>query len=614
MHRNLRAWFLQRLDSLLTPEQRRLPPDELSRLRVLVGAAALNFALALLNMFGPEAPAHGTLFRAAGIFFSASYLSTLILVRRGKPIRIPAMLLCSTLAVGLLFGTHLMGTQQAATHAANMLVPALAVYLLGARLGFLFAALMALNALFLQPLSMVGYELGHPLFVTEEARIMAFFAAVSLFTGWVLSWLHSAARGEAHAALRESEGRLVSLIESTDDLICSMDAEEHILTANQAVKRLLRQSTGGEPARSEVLIGLLLPERQAFWKEQFAQALAGQHRRFEVSTSVEGKPLVLDISLNPITGKGDRPVGVTLFGRDITARKEAEARLGELHRSLLEVSRQAGKAEIATGVLHNVGNTLNSVTVSVGLVAERSRGMRLSRVASVAALLDENAGNLFTFLTEDPRGQQLPAYIRGLSQQLSQEQQALIAEVDALQSGVDAIRAVVSMQQEHAHSVGMLEQVIVPQLIDDALRLQGASLERPGIQVRTEYASVPTVRVDRYKLLQILTNLLTNARHALEESSRTDKQLTVRVGHSPEGWLHVEVEDNGVGIPPENLSRVFTQGFTTKEAGHGFGLHLSALAALELGGSLHCRSPGRQQGAVFILELPLEAVQQEAQG
>ncbi len=70
-------------------------------------------------------------------------------------------------------------------------------------------------------------------------------------------------------------------------------------------------------------------------------------------------------------------LGLTLFGRDITARKEAEARLGEMHRTLVDVSRQAGMAEIATGVLHNVGNTLNSVNISTGLVMDQLRQSRV---------------------------------------------------------------------------------------------------------------------------------------------------------------------------------------------------------------------------------------------
>jgi signal transduction histidine kinase len=258
------------------------------------------------------------------------------------------------------------------------------------------------------------------------------------------------------------------------------------------------------------------------------------------------------------------------------------------------------------GVLHNVGNTLNSVTVSTNLVAERARTLRVSRVAKVAALLREHAGNLGTFFTADPRGKKLPTFIQALSVQLSEEQAALVKEVEVLGQGVEHLRAVVSIQQEHARAAGILEEVAVAQLINDALRLQGKTFEEHGIQVQTEYATVPSVLVDRHKLLQILINLLSNARHALVESTHPDKQILIRVGLTPEGRVRIEVTDNGVGIPPENLRRLFSQGFTTKKRGHGFGLHISALVAAELGGSLSSASAGKDQGAAFTLELPLK--------
>ncbi len=602
MQPNPQGWFLRRLDSLLTEEQRRLPPDELSRLRVLVGAAALNLLLAFSNVVGPDAPTHSTFFRGVGVFFLACYLSVLLMTRWGVSRQLAALLLCSVLAVGIMLSTLIVGAPQAGAHAVIMLIPILAVYLLGARIGFAFTALMAAHVLLIHPLFRVKFDLSQPLFPDEESRMLTVAGLFALLSGWLLSWLHSAARTEAHRALQNSERRLASLIESTDDLVCSFDGQGRLVTTNHSVRRLLR-----EPAESEALFELLLPQRQEFWREKLEQALAGQRQHFEVSASPEGKALVLDISLNPILGVEGKPVGITLFGRDITRRKEAEVRLGALHRSLLEVSRQAGKAEVAVGVLHNVGNTLNHITVSTGLVAERAKSLRLAQLAKLSELLNENADDLGAFLTTSQQGQMFPAYLQALSQQLSQEQVALVAEVEALRKRVDHTQAVVAVQQEHARAADMIEQVHVPQLINDALRLHGAAFERLGAQVSTDYAPVPPVMVDRHKLLQILVNLLSNALHALEESPRPDKQLFLRVGPGPAGRLRIEVADNGVGIPPENLPRLFSQGFTTKQAGHGFGLHISLLTAMEMGGSLSCVSAGRDQGTTFTLKLPLEA-------
>jgi signal transduction histidine kinase len=269
-------------------------------------------------------------------------------------------------------------------------------------------------------------------------------------------------------------------------------------------------------------------------------------------------------------------------------------------------------AEVATGVLHNVGNTLNSVNVSAGLVTERLRNSRVVGLAKATQLIEEHAGSLNTFLSEDVRGRQLPSYFVVVSRQLLHERAALLEEMKAMNESVEHMKAVVSMQQGHARQAGLMEQVPVAQLLDDAMKLHTLSFEKHGIPVRREYTEVPPVMTDRHKLLQIVFNLLGNARQALLESGREDKQLTLRVRQAGSSErLRIEVEDNGVGIAPQHLERMFTQGFTTKKDGHGFGLHISALAAVDMGGALTCASAGPGKGATFILELPFDATREE---
>jgi signal transduction histidine kinase len=168
------------------------------------------------------------------------------------------------------------------------------------------------------------------------------------------------------------------------------------------------------------------------------------------------------------------------------------------------------------------------------------------------------------------------------------------------------------MQQRHASSAGVREQVAMPVLIDEALRLHAASFEQLGIHVERDYAPVPLLSLDRHKLLQILVNLLSNARHALLERQDSEKQLTLRISSQPPGRIRIEVTDNGMGIDPEHLPRIFALGFTTKKNGHGFGLHASAQAAREMEGSLTCTSPGPGQGATFTIDLPLTNEQARA--
>ncbi|WP_375767414.1 ATP-binding protein [Archangium gephyra] len=599
------ARVLARLDACLSETLRQGSPVELSRGRLLVGILGMLLLFdALVLLFyvrvTPDPLRTGTVQLTCMVLFAA----TLWRLRRTRSIRVPAWILCFLVTAAMSAESWRAGTQAVAVNAMTMLVPMLTVYLLGVRWGLFFSLLTAANM-----------GLVHPyLFPAPGGAALNLYSALFVLCGWLVSWMFLASRDEADAALeqalrtlRESEDKLVSLVESTDDPVCSLDTAGRILTLNQAGTALCRHLFGGEPLPGSSLFDALPPEQRTQWKERAGRTLQGEHVRLQLNLVMEGRPRVMDINLSPLLGAGRRPVGMTLFGRDITALKEAEARLGELHRNLLDVSRQAGMAEMANGILHNVGNTLNSVTVSAGVLTQRLRGLRMSGVARASALLREHAHDLASFFTRDPRGQQFQQYLELLSQNLTTEQEALLAEARTLDQNVEHIKAVVSMQQSHARVAGVVEQVSVPQLLDDALRLHTVSFERVGIQVRTDYASpLPPVLVDRHRLLQILINLLSNARHALLDSRQPDKHIVLRVERSPEGRLRIHVSDNGVGILAENLPRIFTQGFTTKKDGHGFGLHISVLAAGEMGGSLTCASAGPGQGATFTIELPWE--------
>jgi PAS domain S-box-containing protein len=541
------------------------------------------------------------------------YLGTLALARRARTATAPATLLLMVLSFGVLAAIFSVGNPDGGTHAVTMLLPALAVYLLGPRLGLMLTFCLVL-----------GLGLGHPLYrmasgLPFEAPTLGYLWVSHLTTGiallgaWMLGSLHTTARDEAQASLErtlkvlsDSEGKLSSVVESTDDLVVSVDPQGHLLTANAAARQLYRKLVGKELQPGQPVFADAPPELMAAWKPRIAQVLQGQHVRFEEEHRWPTGHSVLDISLNPILGEGGRVMGLTLFGRDITARRDAETRLGEMHRTLVDVSRQAGMAEIAKGVLHNVGNTLNSVNISTTLVTEQLRKSRLASLTRTANLLREHASDFDTFLTRDPQGQKLPSFLIALADHLREEHEVVLQEMDALKASVEHIKAIVRMQQKHARAAGAVEELSVPQLIDEALRLHAVSLERLGIHIERDYAQVPHITADRHRLLQILVNLLSNAQHALVESPRQDKRLSIRVRPSPEGErLLLKVADNGLGIAPENLTRIFTQGFTTKKTGHGFGLHLSALAAMEMGGQLSCTSPGLGQGATFTLELPL---------
>jgi C4-dicarboxylate-specific signal transduction histidine kinase len=271
---------------------------------------------------------------------------------------------------------------------------------------------------------------------------------------------------------------------------------------------------------------------------------------------------------------------------------------------LLETSRLAGIAEMATGVLHNLGNALNSVNTTVNLTTDRVQKSRITALGKVVQLLEAQHGRLAEFFSADPRGQQLPDYLAQLSGHLLAERTELLQELQALQQNVDHIKQIVAAQQSFAHVSGLTETVPAAELVEYSLRLNEAALQRHGIAVVREFMPAPPVKVERQKVLQILVNLIRNAKEAVNQSGRPDKRLVVGVRVSAAGRVQFAVTDNGVGIAPEYLARIFAFGYTTKKTGHGFGLHSSANAAKEMGGSLEARSDGLGRGATFVLELP----------
>jgi PAS domain S-box-containing protein len=308
----------------------------------------------------------------------------------------------------------------------------------------------------------------------------------------------------------------------------------------------------------------------------------------------------------PWRDKTGRIIGTFGLSRDITPIKQAEAELERMHKRLVETSREAGMAEVATSVLHNVGNVLNSVNVSATLMSEQVKRSKLGNLGRAAQLMRDHAADLGEFLMHDARGRQLSPYLEQLAGHLTEEQAALLEELESLRKNIEHIKNIVAMQQSYAKVAGVAETVLVTDLVEDALRMNEGALVRHNVQLCRDYEpALPPITVEKHKVLQILVNLIRNAKYACDESERPDKLLTLRVRRIEEG-VRVLVIDNGVGIPRENLERIFNLGFTTRKDGHGFGLHSGALAAREIGGSLMAHSDGPGQGATFTLELPLK--------
>ncbi len=306
---------------------------------------------------------------------------------------------------------------------------------------------------------------------------------------------------------------------------------------------------------------------------------------------------------------------VIVITRSELRRREAlEQERTRLQEQLVIASRQAGMAEVATGVLHNVGNVLNSVNVSARMITDSLKTSRLTSLGKLSQLISSQKEQLGSFVTTDPRGKCLPDFIEQLHGKLREDQDTIQTEVDQLIAGIEHIKEVVRMQQSNATSSNIITLVDPVAIMEDAVKVNLISMERHHIELIRHYEpGLGDVPLDKHKVMQILINLLSNAKKATSGNDLDQRRITLRVCTAEHrSTLRFEVQDNGVGIAPQHAASMFQHGFTAFENGHGFGLHSGANAASEMKGQLTAHSNGLGQGATFTLTLPLTHAPLEA--
>lgn len=392
---------------------------------------------------------------------------------------------------------------------------------------------------------------------------------------------------------------------------------------HQAVERLLAGAIGAAAAHAamdQVRIHATAKESQAMAKV-YARILADMkmapselRRRIDYH---EEKEALLRTQAAELEAK------MELLDREVEERRKAEGALQELNeqlegrvaertralreaqRKVVDAAHQAGRAEIATSILHNVGNVLNSVNVSLSTVADTVGRSRLPMLEKTAALLSQHKNDVIAFLTRDPQGKKLPEFVVAVSSVLKEEREKLQKELDLLTRNIEHIKVIISVQQSHAKSSVLIEEVDLEELMNDATFVNAASLDQAKARIVHQNEKLPRITVEKHKLLQILVNLISNATHAMGVTQGRERVLTLGQRMLDDDTVEISVKDNGVGIPAENLRKIFQHGFTTRSDGHGFGLHGSAIAATQMHGSLGVISDGPERGATFTLKLPV---------
>ncbi len=407
-----------------------------------------------------------------------------------------------------------------------------------------------------------------------------------------MAWcLYLAARTKqlrAQSALTAERARTSLILDNVGESVLSTDTAGRIGFANPAASKAL----GLEP---DSLIGRELKE---FFAEGHCPSLAAPWRT-EQTTLRRNNGATFPARVT-CTVLPDGAGGVVAFS-DLTDKLETD-------RKLLDATRQAGMAEVATGVLHNVGNVLNSVNVAACVVAAKLKHSEIPNLVRAGDMISEHRADLPQYLSGDERGKHIPDFLIEVARTLGAEQQSMLEELQAVTQGIEHVKHVVSLQQEHAKKSAVAEPIKPAEVIEAAIQLQMGSLSRHGITLERRFEPMPAVAADKHLVLQILVNLIANARQAMHDLEPGRRKLTLVArteGSGDTQTLCLEVIDSGVGIPQENLSRIFGQGFTTKKDGHGFGLHSAANAAKQMGGSLKAASDGPGKGSRFILSLPM---------
>lgn len=287
----------------------------------------------------------------------------------------------------------------------------------------------------------------------------------------------------------------------------------------------------------------------------------------------------------------------------LTLNKELQA----IQQKLVYASRQAGMAEIAASVLHNIGNVLNSAGISIDQLKEKLSEVLYQKVDKIADFIKAHASNLPDYMQNDDRGKLLPEYLPVLFHQIQENKSKMLEDIQRLITQHSMMKEILAAQAGLSKSISFQESVSLPNLLDTSLNivLPEKIQTNKQITISKNYNYYKLIDTDKVLMMQVLVNLLKNAKEAVLASESKLREIEISVNHDDKkNEVSVSIEDTGIGIEADQLEKIFEFGYTNKKSGHGFGLHNCALIVKQLGGKLIVESQGKEKGAIFTLTLP----------
>ena len=411
--------------------------------------------------------------------------------------------------------------------------------------------------------------------------------------------------------LGRSESKIRAVLDNIGEGILVLDDDSLIQSINPAAEKIFdtyeKDAVGKNAAQfiQPKEAGNQNPAKQDDALSEFFTANNNNQPKEYVGHKADGGTFPMEYVVSSMQ-LGDETMHVCIL-RDITKRKETEATLAEAQQTLVDSAHKSGMADMATGVLHNIGNILNSVNLAGEQINRISSSSKINGFIKANELLESHKEDLAEFFTNDDRGKKLPAYYLKMGKVLTGEMADIQAETQELIEKTTMMKEVISTQQTYAQSGFHTEQLEIHELMEDALKIQIASLEKWGVKIHKHYRETPACIGQKSKLLQVITNLIKNAKEAMNNNDEFNKpkELTIETGVIDDSFSYIKITDNGCGISSKQLAKIFNHGFTTKEQGHGFGLHTSANAMTEMRGTLKVDSAGVEKGASFTLTIPI---------
>lgn len=381
--------------------------------------------------------------------------------------------------------------------------------------------------------------------------------------------------------------------------IWSYNSTTDVFSWSKEMASLLLINTNNVQVTLQAFEAMIVPELRDLFHQAFIDAFISNNG-FEIEVCIQNQED--KIGWLYLIGKpkkiGDI-VHINGASIDITRLKQTEEKITELHNKLLESARLAGMAEVATSVLHNVGNLLNSVNVSVQLLHRKIGNLHIKQIRKLADLFRNNQSDLSTFLESDAKGKLIPSYLEELSQATDKECVFIDNELNNIMERIQDIREIIFVQQDLSGVSGVLGEYHLEAIIEEALKISGI-FQNNDIKVSSVCDIHSALWVEKSKLSLILINFLRNAKDAVLADDKKEKIISIKAYYQGNKVI-ISVEDNGIGIKATDKENILNYGFTTKKNGHGFGLNSSVSAANQIQGKIICESKGEGAGAKFSL-------------